>query len=234
LGDSPILLVDSSAPSDDEMSVTVSSPACGDYFYEGTEIDLNVSVDDEDDFVKGNLSVYGIDGDYLTSYSYDNFGLWERYTFAEEGEYQIIADSENTRGDLHKYVSNVIVVDTAVDANYTAACLASPLSNQDYNRDVVWFDASPTRGIRVFGGVVTVVDPSMPDSFIWDWDFSTLDNSGNSLKGADLDSYNNVSDCWNATNHQDFWNFGLEYPRAGHKSATLEVRLSNGSAHFCS
>ena len=162
----------------------VISPSCGSYFDAGPGIvDITVSAEDDDDLVEGTLSVNGVQ-----IATFGNRNVTTGYTFSTGGNYKIVAETTNNRGQQSRTISNVMVIDTTIDGEYVAACITSPEDYSNIPTSTVKFDASDSLGIRYNAatGITTKINPSGLD---FDWSFSDGRNNPHHLGTTEL-SYN--------------------------------------------
>jgi len=126
------------------MNVTILSPVCGDYFNASfNPVSIKVNASDADDMIDGNLSVNG-----KKIASFGNGFLEANYSFSSGGNYQIVAESINSRGKKKAVISNVMVVNSGVEETYVAACIDKPKNFENFQSRNIEFDASSSRGIR--------------------------------------------------------------------------------------
>jgi len=97
------------------------------------------------------------------------------------------------------------------DGEYIAACIKSPKDLSNIGGNVVDFDASTTRAIKIVNGVIHVLSPDNGDTFSWYWKFMP-DNIVRNF----VDSTNPLA-----------YRFTAEFPTPGDNSATLRLRLIN-------
>jgi len=129
---------------DTPTNTTILSPLCGEYFNVGSApVSIVINASDADDRINGNLSV---DGKKIASFG--NGLLTVNYTFSSGGNYQIIADAVNSRGERVRRTANVMAVDRSKNGTYTAACIDKPKDFENFQSRRIEFDASSSRGIR--------------------------------------------------------------------------------------
>ncbi len=176
------------------MAVQISSPICGEYFNAGSgEVNIVVSATDADDFIEGYLSVNGLQ---ITTFG--NQGVTAGYVFSEGGNYKIVAEGINSRGQKKRVISNVMVIDTTVDGEYVAACILKPKDYSDIPTSYVEFDASNSRGIRY--STATGISEIDPSDLSFDWFFSDGRTnpypSGNELSYRFFKNFYSVGNNW--------------------------------------
>jgi hypothetical protein len=197
---------------DDPMEISIVSPLCGTYYDEGDSITIKVLADDSDDIVDGNVSVNG------ENINFSNGGVTVSRTLSVPGSLRVVAEASNTRGERSRVISNIMVLDKSggsyVDGDYIAACIDKPKNFEHITGSVVEFDASSTRGVKVVGGVVSVLVPGT-NPFDWYWIF----NRGKELQFEI--SRSEISDGLNPL----AYNFFIDFPVAGDNSASLRVEI---------
>ena len=191
---------------DSPMDVTIVSPACGNHSDKGSNLVIEVTATDEDDFINGTVSINGVVKD-----TFVNGGVSFSYDFSLPGNYQIVAEAVNTREKRARHISNIMIVDRDNDGSkYVAACILKPKDFSDMEESTVEFDASTTRGVEIVGGVASVVTPvASPTSFSWYWRFLPDDVVREFVKSSELKAYR----------------FNVTFPIAGDNSANLRVEF---------
>ena len=93
------------------------------------------------------------------------------YVISSSGNYKIVAETTNSRGQKARAISNVMVIDPAVDGEYVAACITKPEDYSNIPTNYIEFDASDSLGISysTATGVATEIGPS---GLSFDWSFS--------------------------------------------------------------
>ncbi len=193
---------------DDPMNITLLSPACGSYFDNGEKFIINVSANDDDDLIDGTVSV---NGNAIGTFHNGGIVLNDTLPF---GNSQIIVEANNTRGERRRISSNIMVLDKEngeyIDGEYIAACIKSPKDLSNIGGNVVDFDASTTRAIKIVNGVIHVLSPDNGDTFSWYWKFMP-DNIVRNF----VDSTNPLA-----------YRFTAEFPTPGDNSALLMVTIN--------
>lgn len=163
--------------------ISILSPSCGAYFNAGPSVvDIVVSIDDDDDFIEGNLSV----NDFQIG-TFKNGNTTIGHTFSGGGNYKIVAEGISNQGKKNREISNIMVIDTTIDGEYVAACITKPEDYSDIPTSYIEFNASDSLGIRysVATGTSTEISLSGLD---FDWSFSDGRTNPNHL-GTDELSY---------------------------------------------
>ena len=197
--------------SNSKMSVELLSPACGSYFDEGQGVNINVSANDSDDIVNGRIIIDGVEVE-----SFSNGGIVFEYVFDSFGEVSIIVEADNDRGEVSRAFSNVMILDkdeagNYVGRKYAAACIDEPKDSTDIPGHEVHFDASGVVAIDTSGGTPLVIRPGDANSgrLSWTWYFWPDEITKTYVDVTDSTPYD----------------FTINFPTAGHNSASLEVEL---------
>ncbi|MFH1521795.1 MAG: putative metal-binding motif-containing protein, partial [archaeon] len=193
---------------DGSMNIAILSPNCGEYFDEGTEININVIATDADDIISGTVS---IDGSIIETFS--NGGVSISEVFDLPGNVQILVEAMNGSGEEFRAISNIMILSRDVDGkyvdnNYVAACITEPQNFSHIEESTVFFNASATRGVRIIDGVVDLLIPG-EDAFSWYWRFMPDNIVRELINTTDSSAYR----------------FFAEFPTAGDNSATLRVEI---------
>ena len=151
---------------DDPMNVTILSPVCGSDFDEGEVVPIEVGAFDSDDLITGSVTIDG------TVTPFSNGGVSFYYTFDTPGDYQVVAEGVNDKGEKSRSISNIMVLDRAgdmyIDGVYSASCIDKPEDFSNIQGNVVEFDASSTRAIKVISGAINEILPGSTDlNFYW-------------------------------------------------------------------
>jgi len=203
---------------DDDMSISIVSPDCGDDFNEGALVDIEVSASDPDDNITGTLTIGGVEVE-----TFSNGGITlSDYPFNDAGNVQVVAEAVNSRGERSRSVVNVMVLDRVNDAyvegnEYVAACIDSPEDYTSFPGSEVEFDASTSRAVEIVGGESNVIIPggNGGDRLSWYWTFyypggDEIIRNRPSVLGSDV---------------LEDYKFNAEFPVAGDNSATLRLEL---------
>ena len=195
---------------DDDIEVAIGGDAkCGSYFDKGTKIDIVIDASDADDKIDGKIK---IDGNVVANFS--NGGTTIEKVLDVPGNLQIVVEAVNDRGKRSRAISNIMILDkdvsgNYVDGEYVAACITKPKDFSNIEGNIVDFDASATRGVRVSGGVPDVLIPSEGDVFSWYWKFMPEEIVREIVDTTSVLAYK----------------FTAEFPVAGDNSAILRVEI---------
>ncbi|MCR4323549.1 MAG: hypothetical protein NUV37_01090 [Nanoarchaeota archaeon] len=151
---------------DQPIDLKIISPDCGEIFYMGDEVTIEFEVNDPDDLVNVILT---INENPVTEIPDETNALGGtrryNYTFSESGTIPIRVVASND-DEMASVVSNVIVVNPAISADYVAACISEPKNFERINSDFASFDASNSIAISYDGSSITT--HSLSDmSFNW-------------------------------------------------------------------
>ena len=192
---------------DDPMNITLISPKCGSYFDKNTGFVINVSANDADDFIDGTVEINGQDVK-----TFHNGGI----VFSESslsGNVRVVVEANNTRGERSRISSNIMILDKEngkyVDGKYVAACIVSPKDMSNIEGNIVNFDASTTRAIKIKNGIINIISPDNGGIFSWYWRFMPGDITRNFVN----------------TNKSIAYKFTADFPVPGDNSASLTVEV---------
>ena len=203
------LAIDNNNEDDEPMVVSIISPVCGEDFDESEIVAIDVAAVDVDDLIYGNVT---IDGSVT---SFDNGGVAFDYPFNLPGNYQVVVEAVNSRGEKSRSISSVMVLDMEggdyVDGTYVAACIDKPEDFSNIPGSVVEFDASNTRGIKVIGEVpIEVLPGSTSMDFYWSF----------------FPDGRTYGDAYVGTGNSLVYDFITEFAVAGDNSAVLRVEVN--------
>jgi len=192
---------------DDPTVFNLDSPLCGEYHGEGDKIWINVTAEDGDDIIEGNVTI----GDEFREFA--NGGIRFQYDLTGLGDDKVWAQMVNSRGHYISRRANIMILDkddagVLVDGMYVAACISEP---EDFARvftNEVFFNASTTRGVRVDSGSVEILYPWTYD-FNWSWVFPR----------------DNIVKYFGKVMDKEAYEFTVNFPKAGGNWAELDVGL---------
>jgi len=203
-GDNPSNKISINGTYDDSlMEVTIVTPVCGSNYSVDSNVIIEVTATDEDDFLNGSVSIGGV-----VRGTFVNGGVSFPYNFTVAGNVQIVAEAVNTRGKRARHISNVMIL--GGDGTYVAACIDKPKDFSDMEESKVDFDASTTRAIVVSNGVSAFYTPeNNSNKFSWYWSFMPE---------------NIIREC-SGNCGSEYYRFTAEFPIAGDNSAGLRVEF---------
>jgi len=192
---------------DDPMKIEIISPTCGSYYDQGDKVLIKVNALDNDDVITGILK---IDGKRVADFHNGVFEL--NKTFNVAGNSQIVVEVSNSRGEKARTIANIMILEKSsgryVDRNYTAACINKPKDLSRISKNVVEFDASTTRAIKVVNGKMMEMIPGK-NKFSWYWKFMP-----ENIKREFVDTENKLA-----------YQFTAEFSISGDNSASLRVEI---------
>ncbi len=191
---------------DDPINITIISPQCGSNISQGTSMTIKISVLDSDDEVFGNLTVNDDDVYPLTN------GLNEiPYPFNDYGNIPLIAYVENAGGKKQKAVSNIMVINSAEQQKYAAACIDEPNNFDNLETSRVNFRADSSAGIKCYNSICQRFEHDSKE-LKYTWIFSTRVGS--------------VNDGWSKLgNLSTSYEFPYPYQSPGNNWAKLKVEM---------
>jgi hypothetical protein len=171
------------------LNVQILSPSCGSNFTGGNE-EIIINVSDNDDLVEGWLN---INGNFLENLTNGISNI--PYNFME-GENTLLVEVSNSRGEVGRALSNVMVTNDTTTGNYVAACLDKPVHGSFFEVSTVDFLATSTRALDCVGGVCDIILPLDNSGRLrFNWTFpqdSSLNRAalGNETIGSNAIPYN--------------------------------------------
>ncbi|GEM_PF-2403853 len=178
---------------DDPMVVKIVSPNCADFFDQGNIVKINITADDPDDVIYGDLLI----GD--DEYSFTNGVMVFNYTFDVAGNIQIIANSVNSRRVRQRDISNVMIIDTMKNDVYVAACITKPEDFFNFGTGSVRFEAGATHGINFSLPSNYEMIPKKDLNFYWTFSDGRVNHNvdgANSLSYSFFSNYTSAGDNW--------------------------------------
>ena len=188
----------------DPMVIDIASPSCGDFFDDGDTVSVLISAIDLDDKIDGTLMI----GE--EEYFFTNGDTSFDYVFDFAGNFQLLANSVNSRGLRQRDITNIMIIDTTIEDVYVAACIDEPRDFTNIETGSVRFEAGTTRGINfTFSNGYEVIEK---DGLNFHWTFSDGRTNHN------VDGVNSLS-----------YSFFSNYTSAGNNWATLDVNIKGYS-----
>ncbi len=196
--------------SDITSNITILSPNCGDDIPQGENMNIVVAVEDPDDLIYGDLTV---NGEWIANVSNeDNVITIVNYTFNDYGEIQIAINSVGSRKMVQRVITNIMVINSAEQQRYTAACIDEPKNFESLGTSTVGFNAESSSGIDCSSGECLRLD-YYSERLNYLWTFSTCDRSGS------CDGFEKIGSL--ETAHHFVYN----YPYPGNNWAKLKVEM---------
>ncbi len=170
-------LLDVSGIRNDPSIVIFQTPDCGYYNFTETEVVVNVSLRDKDDFLNGSIDF----GDGAQEEINSSEEKWSfSHIYSNSGSYSISVFVSDGRGNEEVSFTNIMIVRPGVEGQYLAACISEPENYGDVGEGTVEFDASDTVALNYSGSgsledaVVSLTDSNTDDDdlFSFEWEFS--------------------------------------------------------------
>jgi hypothetical protein len=211
-GSSDVWLIEGNGV-EDEFSLDILDPLCGEYFNVGTVKDISINASDLDDLILGNLTINGVP---KAGFNNTNGNIIDiSHEFLVAGNIQIVAFATNSDGENQKVIANVMVYDSSdpSDQFYVSSCIDSPRNFDRFTSSSVGFVATSSLGLK-YEGEVTVIPK---EALQFDWRFKL--SSGEFGEGC---SALGTGHC---PGGQPVWDFTRTFPTVNNNEVYLSVSI---------
>ena len=203
------------------MKVEILEPNCGADFSVGDTVGIKVKLDDAWNKIDGRIF---INGQLFEEFNNLNGPVIEYdYLFDEAGNFQIIAEANNTNADRFRDVTNIMIVNEASSGPdyYVASCIDEPKHFTPFTTNRIYFNSSSSRGIRWEEGSLHELDKS---ELLFNWTF-VLSNGRYGVPCVGLGN----QDCLGKepTDGETVWNFHRYFPTVNDNKAYLSVSIAS-------
>jgi hypothetical protein len=153
---------------DDPFTIEIQNPPCGSKFNVNEDFDISINATDNDDTIDGTVKIFNTSGE-IFSQSITNGFLTITKKFVFPSVYKIVANGTNNDGDKARAIINIVVMDTAINGKYVAACIDEPKDFSFISTDKVGkvkFNASGTKAWNMSAGLASPI-PITNLNFSW-------------------------------------------------------------------
>jgi hypothetical protein len=203
------LSISTTPNSNDQLSIDIITPTCGDDFTGSDEIEINISIEDLDDLALGSVTINDV---FIGNISNGNSGM--SYPQTTPGEYTIKAEASNSRGQ-HS-ISSVNIIVTGEIGNYAAACIDSPVPGSYFNEKIINFTATSSKAISCTADSCSKLELS-DSRLVFNWTFP----NNKKLNFAKLGNTTTVSG--NIISKFTPYDFTADFSIPGHHPAILDL-----------